>query len=471
MNPSDDNNLSEMLQNLQNQEQEKKVRFLEKMVRLDFGLNIFLGFLVIALSIFLFVQSFILPKNYLKIDQENLPDTKPQIKIAADSGDDPLYINEQGIDIEKAFKAPPNNLKLTITGQLKKEVFGYLPYWAFSKIDEIDIRLLTSIAYFGIEVDSQGNIIKTDSNGEIIAPWFHFNADPKFGDFVKRAKRNKTKVYVTLKCFSRVNIEQLVTNPEARENFISNALFLVSSKSLDGVNVDFEYIGTPSKEVIDGFSIMMTDLNKQLKREYPESKLTIATFVDAASNTRIHDVSILAENSDALVIMGYDFHTPRSSRAGPVAPMEGYGQNIFGLMSSYLEKAPADKLILAVAYYGYDWPVVAAEVNSEVVVGRAIPKAIPYAEIMAANKNTQFLWDENAQTPWYSYIDEETKQPRVVHFENTRSLGLKFDYINQKKLQGMGVWALGFDGLRTDLLQLIADKFANNYGSVAATSE
>lgn len=453
-------NFETVMKNLENQEETQKVKFLEKMVRIDFGLNLFLGFLVIIISGLVFFQSFNIFSPVSRFsNQREVQISQPQLRVAA--SEDPIYINEQGIDIEKAFKAPPNNLKLTISGQLKKEVFGFLPYWALSKASEIDIRLLTAVSYFGLEVDGEGNVLKNDTEGNIIPAWFHFQSDPKFDEFIKKAKRNKTKVYVTIKCFSRGNIELLSTNPQARENFISNALYLMNSKSLDGINIDFEYIGTPQKEVIDGYSILMSDLNKELKRQYPGALLTIDTFVDAAANTRIHDIPILAENSDALVIMAYDFHTPNSSRAGPVAPFEGYGLNLFGLMSSYLEKAPAEKLILAIAYYGYDWPVVKSEVNAEVVGGRAEARALPYAEIISANPDTQFFWDEDAKTPWYSYIDPVTKQPRVVHFENTRSLGVKYDFVNQKGMAGMGIWALGYDGRRTDLLQLIADKFAD----------
>jgi spore germination protein len=159
--------------------------------------------------------------------------------------------------------------------------------------------------------------------------------------------------------------------------------------------------------------------------------------------------------------MGYDFSTPNSSQAGPVAPMKG-AYSIFNFVSAYLERAPAEKLILAVPYYGYDWPVSSASQNGKVLGTPADVRIRTYAEILDNTVNTQINWDEVSETPWFSYLDATTGQTRVAHFENTRSLGIKYDFVNDKALGGVAIWALGFDGLKHDLAQLLSDKFSLN---------
>lgn len=449
---------------------QNRITLLERMVQVDLFLNLIVGGIILFVAIFIIAWRF----NFINYFQNNQgvvvlnpsPQVEPQVvtpqvvKVADSSAVSPIFINQQGVDIEKAFSAPANNLKLTVNGTLKKEVLGFLPYWATPELDNINTKLLTSISYFGLEVDGEGNIIKEDSAGKIIEPWYRFRSDLNFAKFIKNAKADRIKVYVTLKCFDQKNIENLVTSEKAIDNFITNAIYLVNSKSLDGVNIDFEYIGTPPQPVIDGFSTLITRLNKELKNQYPKSVLSIDTFVDAASNSRIHDIPVLAKNSDALVIMGYDFHTPQSSSPGPVAPIEGNGYSIISFIASYLEKVPPEKLILAVPYYGYDWPVIGKDSDAKTVGTKADVQIYPYAVIAANTKNTQVNWDTIAQSPWYSYKDSTTNLNHIVYFENPRSLGVKYDYINQKNLQGVGIWALGFDGKRTDLLQLLADKFA-----------
>lgn len=370
-----------------------------------------------------------------------------------------IYITQHGVNLDQVFMAAPSG-KLTIYGQFKNEIMGFLPYWAIPRIDQINTQILTSISYFGLEVDGNGEIIKYDTNRQPIDAWVYLQKDKGLKSLFQKSQNNKLKIYLTLKCFNQDNIIRLTTSEKSREKFISSALYLMNSQALDGLNIDFEYIGTPSKQVRDGFSALIINLNKAMKAEYPHSVLTIDTFVDAASATRIHDVPVLAENSDGLVIMGYDFHTPASSVPGPVAPMEGQGLSIKGLMASYLDKAPAGKLILAVPYYGYDWPVKQVGSGFEVSGTRQEVKIVPYGEIMAATRDTKILWDENAQVPWYIYQDSQTKQSRVVYFENVRSLSTKYEFAKQKRLGGVAIWALGFDGTQTELGQTLIDKFA-----------
>lgn len=449
------------------QDQEKRVKLLEEMVGINVVINMILGGLVIFLIILVIAVRFNLVNYFQKQSSQKMPEKPTNTNFALIQSEDPtqdktsqkIYINQQGIDIAEAFEGPKDNFKLTLNGPVKKEVLGFLPYWVLPESDKINLNLVTAISYFGLDADAGGNIIKNDVSGKPLQAWSSLQNDPNFEKFIKRAKTNKTKVYLTIKCFDQSAIVALVTNETSRNNLINNALYLMNAKSFDGINLDFEYIGTPTEQVRDGFSVLVTNLNKEMKRQYPKSELTIDTFVDAASKTRINDVTVLAQNSDALVIMGYDFHTPDSDTAGPVSPMQGGGYSLFGFLSSYFDKAPADKLILAIPYYGYDWPVASAT-NKQVTGGRADVRILTYADIINSSKGAQINWDNDAQSPWYVYKDPQTKQSRVVYFENTRSLGIKYDFITQKNLKGVGIWALGYDGNKHDLVQLLSDKFS-----------
>ncbi|MCL4415334.1 MAG: glycosyl hydrolase family 18 protein, partial [Actinobacteria bacterium] len=115
---------------------------------------------------------------------------------------------------------------------------------------------------------------------------------------------------------------------------------------------------------------------------------------------------------------------------------------------NYLEKIPAEKIILAVPYYGYDWPK-----NSSASI-------LSYSEIANSSKNSKISWDETTQTPFYNYSDDNDVE-HVVHFDNVRSLGIKYDFVNKKDLKGIGIWALGYDGQNQELKKLIVDKFSN----------
>jgi len=362
-----------------------------------------------------------------------------------------VYANLQPVDADKIFSIKSTNVQLVISGKPKKEVLGFFPYWMVSKQDQINLSTLTSISLFGLETDGNGNIITKDTDGTEDGGWSMWT-DPAIDMFIKRAEAQGLKVYLTIKSFDNSNIEKISSNDDSQKALIANAVYLVNSKNLDGINIDFEYTGQTSDDLRNGFTRFITNLNTELKRQVPNSVLTIDTYLVSGSEKGLFDLTLLSQNSDAFVVMGYDMHTPLGD-PGPVSAMGG-DTNIVGYIQNYLEQVDASKLILSVPYYGYDWPQNSTAGSTNDV------KILPYAEIADASKNLQLSWDDTSETPYFTYTDDSGNQ-RIVHFDNVRSLGIKYDYINRKNLRGVGIWALGYDGQNQDLEKLLIDKFIN----------
>src|SRR3989344_1012022 len=55
-----------------------------------------------------------------------------------------------------------NSLQPLTESKNSKEVFGFAPYWNIDKLGNIDFNVLTTLAYFGVEVDAQGNLVRWD---------------------------------------------------------------------------------------------------------------------------------------------------------------------------------------------------------------------------------------------------------------------------------------------------------------------
>ena len=53
-----------------------------------------------------------------------------------------------------------------------------------------------------------------------------------------------------------------------------------------------------------------------------------------------------------------------------------------------------------------------------------------------------------ASTPW-----------RQLYFDDATALKAKYDLVNRTDLRGVGIWALGYDGTRTELYEALKDKF------------
>lgn len=350
---------------------------------------------------------------------------------------------------------------LAKTKRLQYEIFGYLPYWNFDKIPYLRLDLVSTISYFALEIDpGSGAFLK---NG---AYWSNWNSG-EMRTLIGNAHEAKTKIVVTLKLFDNGPIEQFLLCRRCQEETITETIKEIKEKKVQGVNVDFEYLGTPPSEIVIRFAQFMRDLADAVHREVPNSSVSLAVYATSAREERIHNVELVGSFIDYVFIMGYDFFRPSSTNAGPISPLGGVGQYGYDLKTSvedFLKKIPAEKIVLGVPYYGYDWPVEGRTANAKVLPYNDQNGTIGLAYYGNAasdpnNNLTNTSWDLEADVPYYSYYDDAKKVWRQVYFENVQSLGLKYDFIKAKKIRGVGIWALGFDGDRPELWDLLEEKF------------
>lgn len=358
-----------------------------------------------------------------------------------------VYANELPVKMEKVFSYPVQNVKIGPSIRPKREVVGFIPYWAIDSFDKLKVNQLTSANLFGIEPDGEGNIIITNTQGQADRGWAMWN-DARLSSFIYTLKKKQVRTNITIKMFSNYRMELMLSSPDAQKKLISNIMYMVSSKNLDGVNLDFEYVGSPPDNVRSGFTNFVSTLNTELKKEFPTANLTIDTYASSGVNNDLFDLPTLAHVVDAFIIMGYDFHTPYTG-PGPVAPLTGE-RSIVSYLANYLQRVPADKIILAVPYYGYDWVTNDPSPNSTGILS--------YADIAGTNVLSNVQWDFASGTPWYQYTDGQNRAHKV-HFDNVRSLGLKYDLVNERDLKGIGIWAVGYEGANSEFEQLISQKF------------
>ncbi|MCL4353248.1 glycosyl hydrolase family 18 protein [Patescibacteria group bacterium] len=359
-----------------------------------------------------------------------------------------VYASTLPVNMQQVFSYPVRNVQIVSSLRPKKEVIGFIPYWDMDVLDKLNLSELTTASLFGIEPDAEGNIIITDSNGQSDGGWTMWN-DPRLPAFILKLQKRQIKVVLTVKSFSNSNMDQLLASTDAQKKLISNIVYMVSSKNLDGVNIDFEYTGAASNNLRNEFTIFITSLSTALKNEFPKASLTVDTYASSGVKDDLFDLPALALSIDSFVVMGYDFHTPYTG-PGPVSPLTGE-KSITSYLANYLRKVPSDKVILAVPYYGYDWELNGSSPNSTSILS--------YADILGLIGGHEINWSSVSETPWYAYTDSQGNQHQV-YFDNIRSLGLKYDLVNQMQLKGIAIWALGYEGEHTGLDQLIAQKFA-----------
>lgn len=382
--------------------------------------------------------------NQIAQSPDNLiPNNVPDVFQA-----NPVYANQIEVNAQQTFSYPAAPVTLHYTGTPKKEVMGFFPYWMLPVSDKIDIDAYTSVSLFGLTLNGNGDIV-TKHDGLVDGGWAMWKSTT-LDQFTKRLKSKRLKIFITIKSFDNSDIEKLVSSDDSQKRAIANIIEIVNERSLSGVNIDFEYVGTATSETKKDFTRFIANLRSELKKQVQGSELSVDTYLSSGSDTGFFDVQLLEPLVDSIVVMGYDVHTLKTA-AGPVAPFEG-SSGIVGYMQSYLDRIPANKIILALPYYGYDWVR-----NSDKSFGYSI---LPYATIASQNLSPVYQWDLVSSTPFITYRQAGSSASHIIYFDNSRSLGIKYDYINNKNLKGLGVWAMGYEGNYNELSALVLQKFA-----------
>lgn len=351
-------------------------------------------------------------------------------------------------------------------GKEGKEVFGFAPYWTFRQLDNVNFDVLTTMAYFGIPVDAEGNLVLND-------PGYETFKSNYATEIFQKAHNAGTRVVLTITQMNNETIEAFVADEAAQENAITQTVDLVQKRGIDGINVDFEYLGDPGPEFRQKFSRFVSRITARMHEVEPASKVTVSVYASAVKNPKIYDINALANGSDGIFMMAYDFATTGADNAMPTSPLYGYKNGTYWYdvstaVDDFLTQMPADKLILGVPWYGYNYLVYEPAVKAETrpyYSWRGSPYAQTYSLASAIKPETEGVstyktgWDDEGKVGWKAYYLPDSGTWRMIFVEDERSLGIKYDFVKQKKLAGVGIWALGFDDGHSEMWTTLAEKF------------
>jgi spore germination protein YaaH len=331
---------------------------------------------------------------------------------------------------------------------LSKIVFGYLPDWEYADgaHNNQKYELLTHVATFDFPVSNTGTIGKPSG-----WPWT---------DVINAAHSAGTKVIMVVTNFDDDDIHQIITDAAAKERFMNSAKNLISTYKLDGINVDFEGLKKADKESVIGD--FMAELTTYIHQEI--SSKTEVSFAGPAVNWGgAWNLDKLVKSCDYVFIMGYAFWGKWSSTAGPNAPLTGFTHTITTVLTNDykipLSKYPR-KIILGVPYYGHEWKTLSGNAYSGVDKDNGGYQGSTYYRNDVDKADTYgLLWDGKSQTAWFRW--QEGNQWHQTWFDDYLSLEKKYDLAIDKDIGGVGMWALGYDGTKQDLWNLINYKFGD----------
>ncbi|MFA5834531.1 MAG: glycosyl hydrolase family 18 protein [Bacteroidota bacterium] len=322
-------------------------------------------------------------------------------------------------------------------------VYGFHPYWMNGAESNYQFDLLTHLAYFSADVDpATGNFSSTHNYSTATV--------------ITQAKNAGLKVHLTIVCFTDHAV--LFGNQSSVDRLVNNIIAKVKERNIDGVNIDFESMNSSDNAPFKKFILQLGDSLKKHQKE-----LCVELFAVDWDNTFpssfFTDVDPVV---DQYFVMLYAYFYSKSPTAGPNAPMRNStasGYHVLKSIDTYLNRGcPPKKLIAGFPYYGNDWPVVSsARMAATTGTGSSRFYNVAKNNYLDTMKAENLFFDATYATPWYRYHNGTSW--RQTWYDDSLSLAMKYDSVKIRKLSGVGMWALGYDGSEPELWNLLRNKF------------
>lgn len=209
----------------------------------------------------------------------------------------------------------------------------------------------------------------------------------------------------------------------SRQGLAREAAAIAMQEGLAGVTVDFENVAPQDRDRLTAF---LADLHASLLADHLLTMVCLPERESDTTGSPAYDYTALGANADLVMLITYDEHVP-GGQPGPIAVYS----NVTRVVQYALAQIPADKILLGVADYGYDWP--AGGTGSEVSMAQA--------EELAASHGVKATMDTVSQSPTFSYTANGVKH--TVWFEDDQSIANLAALVQTYGLKGVAVWHLG----------------------------
>lgn len=195
-----------------------------------------------------------------------------------------------------------------------------------------------------------------------------------------------------------IDISDFLNNPDARRTFRRQVQLFLASDRYRGLMVDFEDFSL--KKSGAGFIRLLNELGQDLHSR------GMKLYVSVPAGNPEFPYRETAAAADGVLLMNYDEHySGEGGTAGPVASQDWFTANL----ANAKKIVPLDKLICAIANYGYDWAPRAR--NGAPLSGeKDAPVSVQDAWLAARDSEEDIDFDNDSLNPHLSYLDEHNHQ-------------------------------------------------------------
>ncbi len=330
----------------------------------------------------------------------------------------------------------------------QKQIIGFLPYWLLTNARQDYSPYITTLTYFALRIDGNGNILKLTSPTTEESGWYALESG-KADKFLQQAKAEKIPLSLAIDSGNVNGINELLTHPEeSAKNLVSDVTPLMEHFGFTDLNLDIEYTQPASQAARTAFTQFVKAVRQDLSQN---TTLTLEIASIDAIAQRLIDIKNVGAFANYIVLMAYDFHATDSMVTGPVAPLSGAGTESEYDVTTAVDKSlaliPSQKLILGIPLYGYEWETIGTVPRSAIIPGSGVLASSHRVQSLLTTCQTCVVRaDSDAQESYISYFNTDTNSNHIIFFPDKKSTSAKIAFANQKGLGGLALWALGYEG-------------------------
>ncbi|XP_077978387.1 di-N-acetylchitobiase-like [Glandiceps talaboti] len=243
-----------------------------------------------------------------------------------------------------------------------------------------------------------------------------------------------------------------ITDAKSRNLWVVDQLQKSVDWHMDGINIDIEDpVNTSSiqqhllTELVDQTVIAFHTLN-----EFSQVTFDVAWSPDCIDK-RCYDYKAIAGAVDFVFVMSYD---EQSQIFGPCIAMANspYNKTVEGVEKYLKLGVPANKIVLGVPWYGYDYPCINITKGNVCALKKVPFRGAPCSDAagrqkdystvkkMLLNSTSGRHWSDEYKAPYFNFQDTETKETHQMWYDDPESLKYRYDYASKTGLLGVGMW-------------------------------
>jgi cellulose synthase/poly-beta-1,6-N-acetylglucosamine synthase-like glycosyltransferase/spore germination protein YaaH/peptidoglycan/xylan/chitin deacetylase (PgdA/CDA1 family) len=225
--------------------------------------------------------------------------------------------------------------------------------------------------------------------------------------------------------FDSKRVHILLTSPAIQTDIINQLRQWVLINNFQGINVDFENMPESDHALYLPFL-------RRLKAAFAPYHLAVSADLEASQDINWREAASIC---DFVVVMAYDENGAGTKTPGPIASIGWYR----GVLARAQREIPADKLVLGLANYAYDWEE-----------GRDWADPLNYQSALIAaekyrdgEKPEQIVdFDDQYMNPTFQYDDDAGKH-HEVWFLDAVTAANQWAIAQRRGVHGVAVWVLG----------------------------